>query len=231
MARITRKELKSDKFALEVGQTVTFFEEHREVLFRYGWIALAVVAVVLGYRFYARNQHTAREEALYKAIQVAQAPVGAASGGGLTFLTQELKDQQSVKQFTDLAGKYGGSAEGNIAEYYLGSILADEGKLADAEKRFKSVAQNGDEKYASLSKLSLAEIYFGDGRADLGEKTLRDLIAHPTIFVSADQATISLARQLVSRNPGEARKLLQPLLSKPGATGQTAVSLNAELPQ
>ena len=57
MARITRKELKSDKFALEIGQTVTFFEDHRQEFFRYGWIALAVVAIVLGYSWYARHQH------------------------------------------------------------------------------------------------------------------------------------------------------------------------------
>jgi hypothetical protein len=33
------------------------------------------------------------------------------------------------------------------------------------------------------------------------------------------------------KNPAEARKLLEPLLSKPGVTGQTAVTLNAEIPQ
>jgi len=231
VARITRKELKSDKFALEVEHTVTFFEEHREVFFRYGWIALAVGVLVLGYSFYARRQHATREAALYKAFQVVEAPVAAAPGGGLSFPTQELKDQEAVKQFTALASKFGGSAEGEIAEYYLGSILADQGKLADAEKRFKSVAQSGDQKYASLARLALAEIYFGDGRADQGEKTLRDLIAHPTLFVSADQATIALARQFAPKDPAEARKLLEPLLSKTGATGQTAVSLNAEIPQ
>ena len=35
VARITRKELKSDKFALEVEHTVTFFEEHQKELIRY----------------------------------------------------------------------------------------------------------------------------------------------------------------------------------------------------
>ena len=46
MARITRKELKSDKFALEVGQTVSFFEEHRQEILRYGAIALGVAVLV-----------------------------------------------------------------------------------------------------------------------------------------------------------------------------------------
>jgi hypothetical protein len=95
---------------------------------------------------------------------------------------------------------------------------------------YQEVAQKGDEKYASLAKLSLAQIYFADGRSDQGEKLLRDLIANPTVFVSADQATISLARSLAPKKPAEARKLLDPLRSRQGNVGQVALSLLAELP-
>ena len=232
MARITRKELKSDKFAQEVGLTVDFFEEHRQDLGRYGGIALAALVLVAGYLYYARHQHAVRQEALYQAIQAAQAPVGAAQpGGALSFPTEQAKDEQTDKLFTGLVSKYGGSTEGNIAEYFLGSIRADRGKLAEAEKYLLDAAQKGDEKYASLAKLSLAQIYFEDGRAAEGEKTLRDLMAHPTIFVSSDQAAIALARQIMPKNPAEARKLLQPLTSKAGAVGQAASDLNAEIPQ
>jgi len=72
----------------------------------------------------------------------------------------------------------------------MGAVKADQGKLAEAEKLFQEVAQKGDQKYASLAKFSLAQLYFGDGRADLGEKTFRDLIDHPTLFVSKEQATL-----------------------------------------
>ena len=112
----------------------------------------------------------------------------------------------------------------------MGSIKADQGKLAEGEKLFQEVAQKGDEKYASLAKLSLAQIYFADGRADQGEKVLRDLIANPTIFVSSDQATISLARMLAPKKPAEARKLIDPLRTRPGGVGQVALTMLAELP-
>jgi predicted negative regulator of RcsB-dependent stress response len=229
VARITRKELKSDKFAQEVGLTVDFFEEHRADLVRYGAIALAVIVLVGGYVLYARHRHAAREEALYQAIMTAEAPVGAAQPGGLSFPTQQAKEQQTEKLFGELASS--GSAEGVIAEYFLGSLLAEEGKMADAEKDLLDAAQKGDAKYASLAKLELAQIYFEEGRGDQGEKALRDLMAHPTIFVSSDQAAIELAREIIPKNPAEARKLLQPLLSKPGGTGQTASDLNAGIPQ
>jgi hypothetical protein len=60
---------------------------------------------------------------------------------------------------------------------------------------------------------------------------MRDLIANPTVFVSADQATISLARFLAPRKPAEARKLLDPLRTRQGNVGQAALTLLAEIPQ
>ncbi|HWT77271.1 MAG TPA: tetratricopeptide repeat protein [Candidatus Methylomirabilis sp.] len=231
MARITRKELKTDKFALEVEQTVDFFEEHRQDLVRYGGIALAVAVLIAGYVFYSRHQHTKREAALYHAIQVEETNVGPPTpGANMNFPTQEAKDQVALKEFSDVHAAWSGSAEGEIALYYIASIQSDQGKLAEAEKSFKEVADKGDEKYGSLAKLSLAQIYFSDGRDQQGQAILRDLMAHPTVFVSKEQAAITLARYLIAKNPAEARKLLDPLRTQPGIVGQTAITMYAELP-
>jgi predicted negative regulator of RcsB-dependent stress response len=231
VARITRKELKTDKFALEVGHTVTFFEHHQKELLRYGAGGVVVVLLIIGYSMYSRHQHTVREDILAKAIQVQESPVGPPTPGqNQNFPTQEAKDEVALKAFGDLQSKYSGSEEGEIAQYYVGAIKADQGKLAEAEKSFKEVADKGDAKYASLSKFALAQIYFADGRADQGESTLRDLIAHPTIYISKDQATIALARFIGPKKPADARKLLEPLRSIPGAVGQTAIAALGELP-
>jgi predicted negative regulator of RcsB-dependent stress response len=228
VARISRKELKSDKFAQEVGLTVTFFEEHQKDVVRYGAIAVAVVLLIVGYIVYRGHQRVAREEALTQAISLQEMPVAAPDGKG--FPTQAAKDQATLKAFTDLSTKYSGTDEGYIAVYYTGSINADAGKLADAEKYFLQVADHADSTYASLAKLSLADIYFSDGRADQGEKLLRDLIAHPTVFVSQDAATITLARHLAAKNPAEARKLLSPIKGGRGQAASMAQELYAELP-
>jgi predicted negative regulator of RcsB-dependent stress response len=167
---------------------------------------------------------------LAKAIQIQESPVGPNPGGGQSFPTQDAKDEVALKAFGDLLSKYSGSEEGEIAEYYLGAIKADQGKLAEAEKNFKEVADHGDSKYASLSKFSLAQIYFADGRDAAGEKTLRDLMDHPTIYISKEQATISLAHFIARKNPVEARKLLEPLRSQQGAIGQSAIQVLGELP-
>jgi predicted negative regulator of RcsB-dependent stress response len=228
VARITRKQLKSDKFAQEVGLTVTFFEEHKEEITRYGAIIAVVGLLLAGYLYYQRKQHGVREEALTKAIQVQEAPVGPTANGGPGFPTQEAKDREALRVFSDLRNKYAGNEEGEIAEYYLGAIQADQGRLAEAEKSFQEAAK-GSQNYASLAKLSLAQIYFAGGRSDLGEKTLRELIAKPTIFVSKEQAAITLARYLMPTKPAEARKLLDPLRKVPGAVGQMAIQAYGEV--
>ncbi|HYW47311.1 MAG TPA: tetratricopeptide repeat protein [Bryobacteraceae bacterium] len=231
MARITRKELKSDKFALEVEHTVNFFEDHRQEIVRYGGIALVAVVLIIGYIIYSGHQHAQREEALARAIQVQEAPVGPPTPGvNLNFPTQDAKDQVALKAFADVQSRYPGTTEGFIAEYYLGAIKADQGKLGEAETLFKDVAGKADAKYASLAQYSLAQIYFADGRADLGESTLRDLMAHPTIYVSKDQAALTLARFLSPKKPAEARKLLDPLRSVKGTVGQNALAILSELP-
>jgi predicted negative regulator of RcsB-dependent stress response len=231
VARITRKELKTDKFALEVEHGLTFFEEHQRDIVRYGGFLVALAVLVFGFTIYQRHQRANREEGLAKAIQVQETGVGPAlQGASPTFPTQQVKDEAALKAFNDLKSKYSGSAEAEIAQYYIGSIRADQGNLAESEKNLQEVAQNGDEKYASLSKLSLAQVYFADNKPDLAEKTLRDLMAHPTIFVSSDQASIALARGLLTSKPAEARKILDGLRNRPGSVGQVALTMYGQLP-
>jgi predicted negative regulator of RcsB-dependent stress response len=231
VARITRKELKTDKFALEVGHTVDFFEEHQTEIIRYGAAALAVAAIVVLLFVYRGHQHTIRQEALAKAIAVQEAPVGQANPAApINFPTQEAKDKEATKVFSELASKYSGSDEGYIAEYYLGCIAADQGKMSEADKHYSAVADDAGKKYASLAKLSLGQVYFAEGKTADGEKTLRSLMDNPTVFVSKDQAALVLAKMLAPTKPAEARKLLDPLRVKSGPISQAALQAYAELP-
>ena len=231
MARITRKELKSDKFAQEVGLTVTFFEEHQKDVVRYGGIGVAAVLLVSGFFIYQRHEHAAREEALAQAIRVQETPVAnVATNGQQIYQTQDAKDQAAIKAFADIESKYSGSDEAQIAEYYLGCVHSDQGKMADAEKNFLNVANRGDKNYASLAKVALADIYFSDGRVDQGEKMLRDLMEHPTIFVSKEQAALSLAKHLIGRKNAEVRKLLAPIKDGKSPVASIAQTMYAQLP-
>ncbi len=220
MDRITRKELKRDKFALEVEHTVEYVAEHRKAVIRYSVIGAAVLVLVLGFFAYRRQQRAARQAALTSALEIQQAVIGPAPNEFIrAFPTEQARDEAAMKAFADIAAKYSGSDEATIAEYYLGTIAANQGKNAEAEKWLKDVVDSGNANYASLAKLTLAEIYKLQGRLGEGEALLRSLIAKPTDFVSKEQATINLAELLASSKPAEARKLLEPL-----RTGRTAIS-------
>ena len=228
--RITRKELKSDKFALEVEQTVDFVTEHRRELTLYGSIAAAVALVAVGIYFYMGHEHTVREVALGEAIQMQEAPVGPpAPGARLSFPTEDGKRGVVTKAFSEIAAKYPGSSEGAIAKYYLGAIAADQAKMPEAEKLFQEAANAGDKNYGPLARFSLAQVYFAEGRPADAEKILRDLMQHPSIFVSREQATIALAKGIASTKPDEARKLLDPLRTASGTVGQAAVAALSDL--
>ncbi len=233
MDRITRKELKTDSFAQELGLTVTFFEEHRKEIARYGAIVAGVAVLIAGYVVYQRHQHQARQLELGKAIAIQEAPVGGQSArGDLVFPTEDAKNAASSKAFGDLAKQYAGTDEGEIAQYYLASMQADNGNMVTAEKGFKEVAEKGDAAYASLARLSLAQLYLSDGRGAQAETELRNLMEHPTIFVSKEQATLVLTQYLITKDPNQARKLLEPLRVSPvDAVRNAAISQIARLPQ
>jgi len=229
--RITRKELKTDKFALEVEQTVDFVTGHRRQLVQYGAVAAVVIAIAAGSYFYLRQERTARARLVAQAIQIQEAPVGGSNAGALfVFPTEDAKRAAATKAFSEIAVKYSGTSDAAIAKYYLGASAADQGKLSDAEKLFTEAAAQGDKDYASLARFSLAQVYFAEGRPADGEKILRELMAHPTVFVSKDQAIIALAKGIAPTRPAEARRMLEPLRTQPGVVSQVAITAVGELP-
>ncbi len=233
MDRFTRKELKSDKFALEVQHSVEYVSDHRRQLIRWGSIAAAVVVLAAAIYIYRQYQHNVREEALASALKVQNANVGGqATEFMLIFPTQAEKDKASDKAFTGIATKYSGSEEGVIAEYYLGANAADRGNLPEAERRLKTVIDSGNADYAALAKLALAQVYSGEGKLAEGEKLIRSVMDHPTLFVSKDTATIALAHLIAPTKPQDARKLLEPLRTSTRSTvSRAALTALSDLSQ
>lgn len=223
MDRKTRKNLKTDKFAAEMQHGFEFMTEHSDAVKKYGAIAAAVIVLVAAIFFYMRYQGDVREKALSEAMKIDQAHIGPAPPGFLTYPTQEEKDKARAKAFSDLASKYHGSQEGAIGEFYLASDAVEKGNLAEAEKRFKDVMDSAPAAYASLAQLALAKVYAAQGKDAEGEKLLRDLMAHPTVTVSKDQATIALAVIIGKKSPDEARKMLEPMRTERTAISRAAV--------
>ncbi len=233
-SQLTRKELKQDKFAVEVEHTVDFFAAHRRQSIIYGGIALAVVLIVAGVFYFRSSQHSAREQALGDAMTLANAPVGAANpSGGPSFPTEAAKDDAVTKALIKVFTDYSGSEEAYIAEYYLAAKSTDAGKLDDARRKYEDVADHAGANIASLARLSLAQIDVSQNRTADAGKILKDLMDHPTDLVSKAQATIAYAKLIGPTQPAEARKLLTQILTDKDQSDVSQIALSAmnDLPQ
>jgi predicted negative regulator of RcsB-dependent stress response len=229
----TRKDLKTDKFAQEVGQTVEFIADHRSQAVRYGLIAVVVLLIGVGIYVYNRHQATVRAEALATAMRINDAVISPVpQPPNMTFISPDEKDKARNQAFLDVASKYHGSQEGAIAQFYLAGTQLEQGKLDEAAKIYKDVADSAPAAYASVAQLSLAQIYVGQGKTADAEKLLRSLMNSPTIFVSKEQATLALAEVLAKSNPAEAKKLVEPLRQNPrSAISRAAITQAGELAQ
>ena len=227
MDRLTRKELKSDRFALEVQHSVEYVAEHRRQVVRWASIGGAVVLLIVGVFVYRNYERGVRQEKLASAMQIMNATIGQTqSEYAVSFPTTAERDKAATKAFTELATKYPGTDEGVLAEFYLGTNAADAGNIDEAAKRYKVVVDDGSGPYASMAKLSLAQIYAAQGKQVEGEKLIQSVIDHPTELVSKESATIALAKLVAPKDPARARKMLEPLRGSP-RSGISRSALNA----
>jgi predicted negative regulator of RcsB-dependent stress response len=229
--KLTRKELKSDKFALEVQHSVEYVSQHRQQMIRWG-IPGAVVALLLVVFFWYRGyEHNARQEALHAAMLIQNSTVGPSqSDYVVTFPTSQARETTVLKTWGALAAKYPGTQEGGIAEFFLGTNAADNANLPDAAKHFQAAIDASDAAYASEAKLALASVLAAQGKMKDGEKLIQSVIDHPTVMVSKDAAILALADLIKDSDPKRAHQLVDPLrTSTRSAVSKAAITLEASL--
>jgi predicted negative regulator of RcsB-dependent stress response len=231
--KLTRKELKSDKFALEVQHSVEYVSLHRRQMVRWAVPAGAVVLIVIGIFWYRNYQHSVRQEALHNTMQIQNSTIGPSqSEYVVSFPTAEARKTAVVKAWRDLAVKYPGTEEGGIAEFFLGTNAADVGNLPEAAKHFQAAIDTGSGPYASEAKLALAQVYGAQGKPNDGVQLIQSVIDHPTVLVSKDAAILALADLIKTSDPQRARKLVDPLrTSTRSAVSKAAITLASSLPQ
>jgi predicted negative regulator of RcsB-dependent stress response len=234
VARLTRKELKSDKFALEVQHSVEYVTQHRQQLIRWGGIGIAAVILIVAFFVYRTHERGIRQEALRQAMAVQNSTVGQSTGNPniITFPTEADREKATIQAFSDIANKYSGTEEGTLAQYFWGTNLADEGKYQEAQQHLQKVLDYGNDNFSSMAKLALAQVDASQGKLADGEKLIQSVIDHPTTLVSKDEATLALGQLLAPTDPQRARKLMEPLRSSPrGAISRAAITAISELPQ
>lgn len=233
MDRHTRKELKTDKFAQEIGHTVQFLAGHKKQVKLYGGIALAVLIAAAGYWTYSNRQAAARAKALADAMRVADAVISATPQPPLlNFPTQEEKDKALLEAYSKVAENYPGTQEGAIAQLYVAAAKNDKGEAEEAIRLYREAAATAPKEYRRVALLSLGELLAGQGQNEEAEKILKALSEEDSsALVSKEAALLAYGRVLAKRDPEAARKILEPLRDVPRvAVSSAAVTAIATLP-
>ena len=171
--------------------------------------------LLIGGAFWFNSYRRAqRESDLQAAFAVVDAQVGPHNDYTKTFATQDEKNQASIKALTQVVTKDNGTREGLLAQYYLGTLLAQKGDMKGAEWNLKTVSSSSSDS-AALAKIALAQLYISSNRNSEAEELLKILVNKPTDLVSKGQAQVLLAQLEASANPKEAKRILDGL-KKPG---------------
>ena len=230
----TRHQLKQDRFAEATGETVQWAVRHQKKLVIVAVVIAVVAAAALGSWYYEQNQDAAASADLGKALNTYNAPLrppGIPPDPQLqTFTSSEERAKAAQPLFRDIAGRYRHTNSAQIAQYFLGLTDLDLGDNAGAERELKQVSGSRNHDVSSLAKLALASLYHDTNRDPQAIELYKDLITHPTHTVSKARAQLELASVYQSKDPQEARKILEQVSKdNPGSPAAQIANMHMEM--
>lgn len=206
----TRHALKQDKLALAAKGGVSWVTEHSSnVLHWVIWGGVALVVIVGALVFWGVESSSA-QDALGAALDVYSAPLatpGAPAEPG-TYATSADRSKAANQQFVAAANKYGWLPAGAKAHYFAGVTYQELGQNGSAETELKAATRSWSSNTSSLAKLALAQLYHQTGRDPQAIAIYNELIAHPTVTVSAATAQLALADLYVAEGKQDQARLL-----------------------
>ena len=205
MKSIERHKLKENDFARTVAHArATVGSRQRD-------IAIIVIAAVValaaagGYAWWRSSRNARANAALASALAVYEAPVvppAPPTPGSApplpqpgTFQTQQAKLEAALPKFLEAADTYPRTEAGITARYHAASLLATLGRHAEAETRFKEVADRSSGSiYGRTAKLGLAETQVAQGKFDPAIAIYTELSRDTASQIPVDSVLMHLGR-------------------------------------
>jgi tetratricopeptide (TPR) repeat protein len=177
-----RHHLKENEFALTVASLSESVAAHQKNLLLAAGLVLVAAVLAGGYWFWQRQQHEKASALLAEARVVATAQVTAlptinspAVGAG-TYATEKARDEAAVRKFQEAAAAYPNTQPGITARYQAASLLAELGKVAEAEQAYNEVIRlDGNGLHGRMARLGVAALQLRAGKVDPAIQTLQEL--------------------------------------------------------
>lgn len=177
-----RHHLKENDFALTVASFSESAAAHQKNLLAGAGVVLLVAVLAGGYWFWRKHQDDKASSLLAAARVVATAQVAAlptinapAVGAG-TYATEKARDEAAVKKFQEAAAAYPSTQPGITARYQAAGLLAELGKVSDAEQAYNEVIRlDGNGIHGRMARLGVAALQLRSGKLDPAIQTLQEL--------------------------------------------------------
>jgi TolA-binding protein len=114
-----------------------------------------------------------------------------------SFPTEQARREAALAKFTAAAAAHPSTDAGTMARYRAASIYAEMGKLGDAEREFKTVADSGGALYGQMATLGLADLQVRQGQYDPAITTFRELSTRTDGTLPIDGILMQLGRAQV----------------------------------
>jgi predicted negative regulator of RcsB-dependent stress response len=223
----TRHALKKDKFAQAAASSASWVGEHKTSVVRWAITAGVVLVLGAGALIYWVLRSSAAETALGAALDVYTSPLalpGAPPESGV-YSTAADRAKEANREFVAVAQTYGWLPEGSKAHYFAGVTYAELGQNGSAESQLTAASKSWDRNLSNLAKLALAGLYRQTSRDNDAIALYNQVIAKPSVTVSAGVAELDLADLYASEGKlDQARALWAKVrdADKDGAAGQIA---------
>ena len=210
---LSRKELKQDKFRESIEHGAEAVYSHSQAAAILVAVAVAVVLIYGGWKFYNDRQTVLASAALDDAMKVYNAPIRQANvpieTGEVTFPDTQTRSQEASPKFAAVADKFSSTNPGKLARYYEALTLLDLEKQNQALESLKKVVGGSDKELSAMAQYQMANIYARTGKTDDAVKTYRAIADAKSVLVPRPLVLIELADLLSQSKPAEATTLYE----------------------
>ncbi len=230
MAKISRKALKHDRFAEEVGQSVVYVSSHRrQLLLGVGGAIVLIVGALVWAGYRETNQQEAHA-ALQKGIEMYHGKVDTEQQlAAFTFPTTIARFRDTREQLKKVIDDHPGGDPEIAAGYYLALLDLEQEKPHDAKTRLEELSNRGNGEYVALVRLALAGLYAQEKQHEQASRHYKQLIDNPTMLVPKTRSQLAYAKLLSDTDPETAKTLLEEVRASAGPASAAASALLQEL--
>jgi predicted negative regulator of RcsB-dependent stress response len=223
----TRHALKKDKFAQAAASSASWVGEHKTSVVRWLITAGAILVLGVGALIFWVLRSAAADSALGAALDVYTsplAPAGAPPEQGV-YTAAADRAKEANREFVAVAQNYGWLPEGSKALYFAGVTYVELGQNGSAETQLTAASHSWDRNLSNLAKLALAGLYHQTSRDNDAIALYNQIVAKPSVTVSAAVAQLDLADLYASEGKQDQARALWAKVrdaDKDGAAGQIA---------